>query len=440
MSDFDPILDEDKIAKDGGQERRLHLKAFNYWRQLRGDEVRPRFNQLTVDGLSPYRNNSLLVERIVPEDGNLDQERTITVRFFGVELATFFNRRPTVGDNLRNFADSGFAQELLSLLDNKSAAERAAEFEYGDENVDSRGIMLPLSRAGGGEADFLWVVMSAKTAEDDADTPVPDVVSAPVISETPKELPPSEEQVAIETEISPEPVASDVTVETATETDMSSGAVESENQPVLSQEDGAVDMIRTLSAVRSTAAEHQSATTPGFERLYGLLSDALRLIEDAEQNPATLERLLEAEGLKVQKRAPYTPVLKLIFGKDYDKTRLTEYGAAIAHGVRHGVTSDGLVEFLSGMSGGIKGCVKAERAAKRGDKRTTQHSRQKTARQKLRQVPAVQLDELSSTKEFDLILVRRGSTGNIEPIGLVDVGESTMSAVIEKQARRHRRK
>jgi hypothetical protein len=36
-------------------------------------------------------------------------------------------------------------------------------------------------------------------------------------------------------------------------------------------------------------------------------------------------------------RAPYLPFVKLVFGTEYDKTRLTEYATALAHARRVGL-------------------------------------------------------------------------------------------------------
>lgn len=562
------------------RERRLHLRAFDYWRELKGDEPQPLFRHLTVDGLAPFRDQSLLVERGAHDaDGNPRPDSHITVRFFGAGLSPLFQSRPTVGDNFREFQDSGFARELLSLLDNRSAADRAAEFEYVDLHVDSRGVMLPLSRDGE-SVDFLWVVISVKSYAEDTSAPAtePDLAaeafdasdvdggsgstpasgadqeagSDPAVSDdidrspydyTPRSLEDVEDDRGAEdpsgsrdfdgvsaeenmtafagdqvseasdadvSEQSPEPdpetdseqfadtelgaeislaheagltgggsidfepvpeldenpngVPEDAGADEEAHADALSaplpGAeedVEPEPQPDFGEAPEAVpgpdfvdveprtktqgaDFGDSLASVKSAAQEHLSAAAPGFERLYGLLSDALRLYEQASLDPAPLKALLDAEGLKVQTRAPFTPILKLIFGKDYDKTRLTEYGAAIAYAVREGVTSDTLVEFLAAAPGGIKGCVKAERAARRGDKTTSAHSRLKDAKRKLRSAAPQDLDGIKLTGEFDLVMVRRGEGGRTEALGRVDVGESTMSALLERQARRVRRK
>ena len=60
-----------------------------------------------------------------------------------------------------------------------------------------------------------------------------------------------------------------------------------------------------------------------------------------------------------------TPLVKLVFGADYDKTRLTEYATALGHAHRLGLARGTLADYLSGAEGGLKGVVNAERRLRR---------------------------------------------------------------------------
>ena len=51
-------------------------------------------------------------------------------------------------------------------------------------------------------------------------------------------------------------------------------------------------------------------------------------------NPQEYAELLEESGVKAQARAPMTPIVKLVFGIDYDKARLTEFAAALSYAQR----------------------------------------------------------------------------------------------------------
>jgi hypothetical protein len=52
--------------------------------------------------------------------------------------------------------------------------------------------------------------------------------------------------------------------------------------------------------------------------------------------------ILEDAGIKAQARAPMTPVAKLVFGAGYDKTRLTEFAAALSFARRQALPSGGM--------------------------------------------------------------------------------------------------
>ncbi|HBQ91812.1 MAG TPA: hypothetical protein DD795_02395, partial [Erythrobacter sp.] len=71
--------------------------------------------------------------------------------------------------------------------------------------------------------------------------------------------------------------------------------------------------------------------------LYEAVGRAYDFSLAAQDNRAEFEALLSDNGLVQQDRAPMTPVVKLVFGADYDKTRLTEYAAVLTHAHRRQV-------------------------------------------------------------------------------------------------------
>lgn len=564
MASNDKTTTDDTLVKDGSQapanavagqsvsadERRMHLQAFDYWRELKGDRDKPLFHQLTVDGLAPYKHYSLLVERgLLRDDGSTE----ISVRFFGPGLEPLFNRRPTAGDNFRDYTDSGFAEELLSLLDNRSAADRAAEFEYVDMHIDSRGVMLPLSRSGG-TVDYLWVVISSKTYEEDedggTDTAADDLdtaASADRTANTASEMAGSGEQsmalqslegdaattldgndlagAADAVDGSDIEAASEVAQTNSTpdannlseddieallggpaHAEMDDSTLEAESsdddwaaleqaplqaaQPVQAEQDqerapaqdeelqhlpeddsvagdgvgrdvsaqdvsnGAQAAIQAdadaseqvgaasstpleadLSTAQAKAAEYQQGHQAGFGQLYSLLADAMALFEKAEADPNWWQATLEAAGLRAQKRAPYTPSLKMVFGKDYDKTRLTEYAAALSYAARMGQSSQTLVAFLSDLPGGIKGAVQAERSARRGQPGAVQSDRLSAARKTLAERPARATVPIALEDDFVLLLARKGE-GGADIIQIADMSDSKLSAILQQLAQK----
>ena len=84
----------------------------------------------------------------------------------------------------------------------------------------------------------------------------------------------------------------------------------------------------------------------------------------AESYEEYTELLCDA-GLTAQERAPFTPIVKLVFGAGYDKTRLTEFASALKFAQRNAVPMGGLANLLAKHDGGLKAIVSAERRAKK---------------------------------------------------------------------------
>ena len=60
-----------------------------------------------------------------------------------------------------------------------------------------------------------------------------------------------------------------------------------------------------------------------------------------------------------------TPVVKLVFGADYDKTRLAEFAAALSWARREALPQGSFAATLEAQEGGLKAVVRAERRARR---------------------------------------------------------------------------
>lgn len=98
--------------------------------------------------------------------------------------------------------------------------------------------------------------------------------------------------------------------------------------------------------------------------LYDLLADIYGFYRRTGQTSA-YRVLLDDHGIRPQTRAPFTAALKLVLGRDYDKTRITEYAAAMNYAARSGLDRDRFRHALETTEGGLKAMVHAERAARR---------------------------------------------------------------------------
>lgn len=145
--------------------------------------------------------------------------------------------------------------------------------------------------------------------------------------------------------------------------------------------------------------------------------------------PEEYSEILEDAGVRSQARAPMTPIVKLVFGIEYDKTRLTEFAAALSYAERQGVDFGGFQQFVEEADGGLKGLVAEERKARRPDKPA--EDKVQAGKNALRAAPSMSLSQLPTNQEFALVLTRRNADGIHEVVELV-----ADSSMLERALRR----
>ncbi len=179
-----------------------------------------------------------------------------------------------------------------------------------------------------------------------------------------------------------------------------------------------------LASARELAQAANVAEDRSRGALYAAVGRAYDFSLAAKAAPKDYQELLEESGLSVQDRAPMTPVVKLVFGSNYDKTRLTEYAAVLAHAHRHELASGSLAEFLEDADGGLKGVVAAERRLRREEAGKEVEAADEVRRalaEKLRELEELTFEALSGDgAEFSLVVVRRDGEGGVSMIGEID--------------------
>ena len=186
-----------------------------------------------------------------------------------------------------------------------------------------------------------------------------------------------------------------------------------------------------LAMARESAAAVRAADARGRAALYRALGRAHDFALACERDAEGYAALLAQAGLTVQPRAPLTAIVKLVFGSDYDKTRLAEYAAVLAYARRTEVPAGGLTTVLETAQGGIKAVVAAERATRRPDERVDLFDR---AAAELRALPVlgrVALPEVAD--EFIVLLARAGEDGLVDVIKCVD-DKALLESVLRKAA------
>ncbi len=191
-----------------------------------------------------------------------------------------------------------------------------------------------------------------------------------------------------------------------------------------------------LAAARELARAADSTEDRSRNALYAAVSRAYDFSLAAQAAPDDYAELIAESGLTVQDRAPMTPVVKLVFGHDYDKTRLTEYAAVLTHAHRLQLERGSLSRFLAEVEGGVKAVVKAERRLRREEQGKPVEDAaavREALAQQLRALDAISLEHLDGAgPEFALVLIRRDEIGCAEI--LAEVPEDL--AQIERAARK----
>jgi len=191
-----------------------------------------------------------------------------------------------------------------------------------------------------------------------------------------------------------------------------------------------------LAAARELAQSARVSEDRSRQALYAAVGRAYDFSLAAQVEPDEYNELIEESGLSVQDRAPMTPVVKLVFGSDYDKTRLTEYAAVLSHAHRLELERGSLASFLTDADGGLKGVVNAERRLRReesGKIVEPENAVRHALAAKLRELEALTLEALEAEgPEFALVMIRRDGTGNVDLLG--EVPEDV--ALVERAARK----
>jgi hypothetical protein len=176
-----------------------------------------------------------------------------------------------------------------------------------------------------------------------------------------------------------------------------------------------------LASARELAQAAQGSEDRTRHALYAAIGRAYDFSLAATAAPDEFSELVADSGLTVQDRAPMTPIVKLVFGADYDKTRLTEYASALGHAHRIGLSRGELSTYLRRAPGGLKGIVTEERRLRREESGKAAELRASPAEvlaRKLRQLDHAPLDAVAPEgSEFTLLLARRLSTGEVVLLG-----------------------
>ncbi len=369
----DPVEPPSRPPAIGTDERRMHVRAYNHWASLLNGRDFPSIEDLDPASITDFASHSVLLDFTAGRDNPATPYIGAAVR-----------AECDLDDQIRHIDQvpsrsllSRLTDHYLQIIANRAPIGFEAEFvNQRGHTICYRGILMPFS-SDGDTIDFIYGVINWKDVGEIA-------AAAPMIQPI------------------MEPVVCD---------DLSS------DEPEAVALDNDAGLADRLWAARESAEVCRQADGRSRNALYRALAMAYDFAVAARRVPDEYAEILEDAGVKGQARAPMTPIVKLVFGIEYDKTRLTEFAAALSHAEREQVEFGGFLAFIEKAEGGLKGLVAAERKARRPEK--AQQDRAELGKAALRNAAALTLADLPTDEEFALVIARRNSGGGHEIVSMV---------------------
>lgn len=385
-------------------ERRMQVRAYNFWTSQLHDKNYPCIEELDPSAVDDFRDYSVLLDFTSGIENP-------SIEYLGDKLRTECGLGPDI-----SYLDQVPGRTLLSritdhylqIIANRAPIGFEAEF-VNDRGLTImyRGILLPYS-SDDDTIDFIYGVINWKeVAPLDISVPLQLEVEQALASSLPRQDPvPVWADGPIAGHLD-EPDTEELAVDDILELDQ------------VAPDEGS-SLADWLHVARQCADSARDADQRTRDALYQAIGRAHDFALVAAENPSDYAELLSDAGLTVQERAPFTPLVKLIFGAGYDKTRLTEFATALQFAHRNVVPMGAFADILSNYEGGLKAIVAAERRAKKIASGQQLEASALDPRPRLRAARKKDLSEFAGEgEEFVLLVARRDADGNVAIVGAV---------------------
>jgi hypothetical protein len=413
----------DRPPEIGTDERRMHVRAYNFWVSMLGGRAYPSIEDLDPETSSDFGPHSVLLDFTAGIENP-------TITFLGNALRIecgLDHGVYSIADVPSRSLLSRLTDHYLQILANRAPIGFEAEFvSQRGHNTLYRGILMPYS-SDDDTIDFVYGVINWKELAE------PDLAAELVLEVTQAMAP-----------ITPPPVAAPVWADgpsggfDAPPEDVSAADLEAlDDHPTfapLDEIDTGSDLADRLAAARALATAAKGARLRSRVALYRALGLAYDFALAAEIRTEEYAELLADAGLRVQARAPMTAIIKLVFGADTDKARVTEFAASLACAHRIGLAPGMFARHVEGLAGGLKALVADERVARRpADAKPRYSERARVALRKA--APQAILDIPSDGGEFVLLLARRQFDGRLAVLAPVPDEAALVDRAIRRVTR-----
>ena len=406
----------DQMFDLGGDERRMHVRAYNHWVSLLKGRPYPAIEDLDRASITDFGEHSVLLDFTA----GLDDP---TIAFLGRELRDECGLTGDI-DRISQVPGRSLLSRLtdhyLQIIANRAPIGFEAEFVgTRGRNTLYRGILMPFS-SDGAQIDYIHGVINWKEL---ADAATQAGLAAELAADAQRRVGPASADSAYD------PAAHDPAPLDPAPADQAPIWADGPGAERPEDDTTGASLDHQLAIARESAAAVRAADTRSRAALYRALGRAHDFGLAAGAHPEGYRALLDAAAIKVQDRAPMTAVAKLVFGADYDKTRLTEFAAVLDHARRHTVDVGALPAFLDLYQGGIKAVVAAERAERRP---STLADPVAQARAELSSRPVLAEIALPGDAEW-VVLVARRQGDTVRVLGEI-VGDAFVRQAVRRAA------
>ena len=421
----------------GVDERRMQVRAYNFWAAMLGDRAYPSVEDLNVEEIEDFGPHSVLLDFTAGIDDP-------AIVFLGERLRAECELTEDVqyiSQVQSRSVLSRLTDHYLQIIANRSPIGFEAEFvnERG-MTIMYRGILLPFS-SDDDTIDFIMGVINWKEA-----------VAAPHADELLLEVEQALRVPASPLLSAPVPVWADgpdskhlgddalllaavaaLDSDAADEIAPASGNDAGFDAPLPAAElDNDAGLADWLALARRTAAAAQAADGRSRSALYSAVGRAYDFALAAAAQPDAFAELLDDAGLTAQDRAPMTPVVKLVFGAGYDKTRVAEYACVLGHAREAGVARGALSSYLDQYPGGLKALVRDARASKRAEPGPLRPDFAADALEALRAAAPLAMLPIAGDEEFVVLLARRIDADQVGLVAYVAPDAAMWSKLVVK--------
>ncbi|MES3154262.1 PAS domain-containing protein [Sphingomonas faeni] len=337
----------------GGDERRMHVRAYNHWVSLLKGRPYPSIADLEPETITDFGPHSVLLDF---SHGMGDPKIAYLGRALREECG-LEGPIATIADVPSRSLLSRLTDHYLQIIANRAPIGFEAEFVSSRGCTTLyRGILMPFT-SGGATIDFIYGVInwkeladadlqSALAAELDAavrSSPQSSADIAPVWADGPSGGFGMDQADDLGT-VEPASPALDTTA-SLTPIAVPNGALGEQ-----------------LAIARESAAQMRAAEARSRAALHRALGRAHDLAVSADTDGAAYAAMLSAAH-GPGSTTPMEDVIALVFGGDFEATRRTELAAVLSHAKRHQVPVGGFSSFLSGFGNDLSVVAAAERAA-----------------------------------------------------------------------------